>query len=270
MVQELVREPITYAEPSEYADIRLITGDQRQGKSTVGTGFAVTDYYRQLTGLVTPGGEIIKAKSVDRNVNPDDYVALRRLGIAPNVLKYARIFSDDEKQSKLIKIPPEWTALSPNVHIFSNYHLYGIQYRLSDLAYVIENMNTNLFYRAWLLFDESGSTSARRSMEAIGKLGAEFSATIGKRNAHFIVMTQYNRMAEIWIRLFATTRIGCTYDKSTKLITCEGTKRGEALDFDVYAPDLWPYFDSEEIIETPQYRIDRALQQVYKTGVLAG
>jgi hypothetical protein len=254
--------------PATYAKISLLTGDQGGGKSTIGTSFAITDYYRKMTGLWTPMGRLIKAKSVDRIVNPDDYLALRRAGIAPHVLKYARIFSNDGKDSKLIRIPQDWKVESP-VHIFANYHLYGVRYKLADLAFVIENMNTNLFYEAWILMDE-GPMSSRRSMEKTGKLGGEFSASIRKRQCNFVAMTQYNRMIEVLIRLFATTRISCSFEPETKLITCEGTRRGDPLDFDVYAPDYWPFFDTEEIIETPQYRIDRALQQVYKTGALVG
>jgi hypothetical protein len=255
--------------PSDLAKISIITGDQGGGKSTVGTAFAVTDYFTKLNGLIYPNGSLIKAKSVAESVNKSDYDTLKKSGIKPNVLKYARIYSKDGKQSKLIKIPPECKVVSP-VHIFSNYHLYGIKYIYADMSYIIEYMNTNLFYEAWILFDESGSTSARRSMETVGKLGAEFSTSIRKRNANFLVMTQYTRMTDLWIRLFATTRINCTYDKYSKLISCDGTREGEDISFEVYAPDYWPFFDTEEIIETPQYRIDRALQQIYKQTAAVG
>lgn len=261
-------KPPTIA-PATYADIRLICGGQGAGKSTIGSGFAVTDYYKNLTGLWLPGGQLIKAKSVDRMANPEDYMTLRRAGIFPNVLKYARIYSDDGKQSKLIKIPADWTAQSP-IHIFANYHFYGIRYKRCSLPFVIENINTNLFYDAWILFDESDETSARRSMEAMGKLGAQFAASIRKRRAHYIIMTQFNRMAEVLIRLFASTHIDCTYDEESHYITCEGTRRAERLDFEVYAPDYWPYFDTEEIVETSQEHIDRALAQYWKNAALTG
>lgn len=257
-------------QPASYADIRLFTGDQRQGKSTVAVGFGVGDYYTHLTGIKSPNGQIIKAKSVAKSVNKEDYLLLKRMKLYPDKFKYVRVFSDDGKQSKLIRMPKDYLVLS-SVHIFANFHLYGVEYAPINLLTIIENINTTLFNNAWILSDESGMTSARRSMEAMGKLIAEFSATIGKRKAHFCVMAQYNRMVEVLIRLFATTRILCSYDKRSQLITCDIDQRGEPkFTVDVWAPRYWPFFDSEEIIETPQYKIDSALAKVYPNRMLVG
>ncbi len=257
---------VEYNSPSAYADIRLITGDQRHGKSTVGVGLALEPYHDHLNGLKCASGQIVKAAPL----NKDDKVLLRKLGIYPSKLELCRIFSDDGIKSKIIRIPSDCIRLSP-VHIFANFHMYGVIFSRISLVDIIQYMNTELFNEAWILLDESGVASARRSMESLGKLLAEFSATIGKRKAHFCVMAQYNRMVELYIRLFATTRILCTYDEHSRYITCEVERRGDPkFSFDFWQPAYRAFFNTSEIIETPQYRIDRALGPVFKERAFAG
>jgi hypothetical protein len=251
-------------QPVAYADVRIVTGDQRAGKSNTTVKFAVDPYHEQLDGIMFPNGQIIKAKSVAKSVNPEDHQALRKMGVFPSKLRYARIFSEDGRHSKLIRIPDDCIVLSP-VHIFANFHMYGIRYTYIGLEDIIEYINTDLFKDAWILADETGMTDARYSMEAEGKLGAQFYATIGKRRAHFCSISQYNEMVERRIRLFGTMRVLCSYDKETRYITCDIKERGEpSYSFYYYAPPYWRYFDSEEIMKVPQYRIDKAMQKIYK------
>ncbi len=248
--------------PSAYAKISLITGDQRNGKSTIGVSFPIGAYIREMTELISPNGEPIKAKCLTE----EDKNILKKSGIRPNWLKYCRVFSDDSKESKIIRIPTDYMINSP-VHIFANFHLYGVKFSYISLADIIEHINDETLFRdAWILSDESGMTDSRSSMEATGKLGALFYATIGKRNANFIVMAQYNEMVERRLRLFATMKILCSYDKDSKYITCEVKRNGEPeFSTDVYAPNYWRFFDSEELIKTPQYKIDKALEKVYQS-----
>ncbi len=245
--------------PPTYADIRLLTGDQRSGKSNTLVAFPVGDYYTRLSGIVSPSGEIIKAKSIDKTVNPNDYTLLKRAGVAPNKLKYVRVYSPDEKQSKLIKIPQGYLVQSP-VKIFANFHLFGVRYSYISIDDVVKYMNTELFNDSWILSDESAMTDARNSMNATGILIAQFGATIGKRNAKFCLAAQYNEMAERRFRLFATTRIECSYDEDTRYITLVIKKKGE-LEFttDYFAPQYWFFFKTQELIAIPQHKIDRAL-----------
>ncbi len=246
--------------PATYAKIDLYTGDQRQGKSTAAVGRAVDDYFDHITGIVSPNGEIIKALPLSK----EDKELLKKAGVYPNKLKYCHIVSDDGTKSKIIKIPHDYIVLSP-VHIFANFHMYGVKYSLISLVDIVTYMNSDVFNDSWILLDESGAASARRSMESLPKLVAEFSATIGKRHAHLSVMAQFNRMVEVYIRMFATTRITCSYDEQTQYVNCDVVRRGEKFSFDFWAPNYWPFFDTTEIIETPQFRIDRALAGVYKT-----
>jgi hypothetical protein len=254
--------------PPTYADIRLITGDQRAGKSNTLVAFPVGDYHTNLDGIIAPNGQVIKAKSVAKSVNPSDYTLLKRCGLYPNKLKYVRVYSPDGKQSKLIRIPQGYIVQSP-VHIFANFHLFGVRFSYISIEDVIEYMNTELFNDSWILSDESAMTDARNSMDKAGKLMAQFGATIGKRNAKFCIAAQYNEMAERRFRLFATTRITCSYDEETKYINLIVKKKGEPeFETDYYAPLYWKFFKTQELIAVPQHKIDRALGK-YGDGSLA-
>jgi hypothetical protein len=228
----------------------------------------VGDYYTKLDGIIAPNGQVIKAKSVDKSVNPDDYSLLKKCGLSPHKLKYVRVYSPDGKQSKLIKIPQDYLVQSP-IKIFANFHLFGVRYSYISINDVIEYINTELYNDSWILSDESAMTDARNSMNSAGILIAQFGATIGKRNAKFCIAAQYNEMAERRFRLFATTRILCSYDAESKYITLDIKKKGEPeFTIDYYAPLYWKYFKTQELIAVPQHKIDRALGN-YGDGSLA-
>ncbi len=250
--------------PPDYADIRLFTGEQRQGKSNSMVALAVDDYFSHLNGLESPDG----LRMVAAPLNKDDRLELRRQGIFPNRLKYCRIFSEDGNKAKIIRIPPNFITLSP-VHIFANFHVFGLKYAYITIIDIVKYMNTELFNDAWILSDESAMTDNRNSMTQTGKLIAQFGATIGKRNAKFCLAAQFNGMTEIRFRAFATTTVLCNFDKATKLITCEIKKKGEpSYSMDYYAPNYWRFFKTQELIAQPQHVIDRALSQ-FGDGSLA-
>lgn len=253
--------------PPSFADVRLILGEQRGGKSTVLVAFPIGDYYDKMTGIIAPNGQIIKAKSVAKSVNPADYTLLKRAGLYPNKFKYVRVFSEDEKQSKLITIPKGYMVDSP-VHIFANFSIFGIRYVFISLDDVIRNMNTPLFNDAWILSDESAMTDARNSMDKAGKLMAQFGATTGKRNAHFCIAAQYMEMIERRFRLFATTTITCSYDEDTQYVSLDVVRRGEKFSTDFYQPMYRKFYKTQEIIATPQYKQERALGN-FGDGTLA-
>ncbi len=254
--------------PHTYADIRLLSGRQGGGKSETLTALPVGDYHDKLVGIRSPNGQLIKAISVSKSVNPADYSLLKKMGIYPNKLKYVRVYSPDGKQSKLIQIPKGYIVESP-IKIFANYTLYGVRFTKINLQDVIKYMDTDLFNDAWILSDESAMTNSRNSMTQAGKLMAQFGATIRKRRARFCIAVQFSKMTDWYYRAFATTTIICSYDEETKCITLEITKKGEQpFMVDYYAPLYYKYFKTGEIIAQPQHVIDRALNK-FGDGSLA-
>lgn len=255
---KLIVEATKQPEPPPYADVRLILGDQRSGKSCTGVAYAKDDYYDQLVGLVSPAGQVLKAKSLD--VGDKEY--LEECGIFPDVFKYVRAFTADAKKSKIIAIPQGWTVLSP-VRIFANFHMFGLKYAFITLADMLQYVNSDLFINAWLLSDESAFTDPRNSMTGVGKIIAFFGATVGKRNIHFCQMTQYNNMIEVRFRQFATTRVLCTYEERTKMITVEINERGKPRrSASYYAPRYWANFDTTERQKVSELQIARAMETI--------
>ncbi len=244
--------------PPVEADIRLITGDQRNGKTTVLVAYPKDDYYAQLTGIISPSGNVIKAKFL----TPNDKDILRQDGIIPHPFRYVRVFSPDGKDTRIIRIPQDYLVQSP-VRIFANLHLFGLKYKYLTLAEMLEFINSDIVEDAWVLSDESAWTDPRNSMTSFGKLIAGFGATVGKRNVHFCQATQYWEMIERRFRLFWTTKCLCTYDKDTKMITVDMTKKGEETrSDDVYAPYYFPNFDTRERPPVPEKLIQRALEAI--------
>lgn len=244
--------------PRAYADVKLILGDQGSGKTCTGVALAKDDFYDQLIGIESPSGEIIKA----RCLNIEDKIYLEERGIFPNMFKHVRVFSDDGKESKIIMLPKDYRVVSP-VKIFSNFHLFGLKYSFIELGDIVQYLNSDLFTNAWILSDESVMTSARNSMTAVGKLLAGLGATIRKRDLHFCQMSQYNRMIDWQFRAFATTRILCSYDELTKIITCDITERGQPKkSVSYWAPEYFKNFDTKEVPKVPDRTLAKAFQTV--------
>ncbi len=245
-------------QPPSYADVRLIMGDQRSGKNNTAVAYAKDDYYAQLNGLVAPNGHLFTARGLDRA----DKEYLKECQIFPDVFKYVRVFTPDSKQSKVVCVPQGWTVASP-VKIFANFHIYGMKAAYVEITDLLQYMNSDLFTNAWVLSDESAWTDPRNSMTSVGKLVAQFAATIGKRNVHFCQLTQFNNMIELRLRLFATMTVLCSYDERTRMITCEIKERGkQSKSVSYYAPRYWMNFNTSERVRVPEMQIARALQTV--------
>jgi hypothetical protein len=250
------------SQPANYADVRIINGEQGSGKSTIGVGFAVGDYHAQMEGLMSPNGSTIAAKSLTKA----DKVALIQERVYPSPFKYCRVFSEDAAHSKVIRIPSNYLVLSP-VKIFANFTMYGVRYAPISLFDLIQYMNTDLFNNSWILSDESVMTDARNSMENAGKLSAGFGATIRKRNAHMCLMVQYTEQLERRYRLFHTMEVICSYDNARHRVNIDIKKRGEpSVSTDIDAKQYWPYFDTNELIKVPQYKIDKTLAKMVEAN----
>lgn len=255
--------------PPAFADIRLFVGEQRSGKSTTMVGFSIEDYMKFMTGVSKIDGHGNTLSTIKaRCLNKADLEILCNSGIQFNPyinysLLYCRIF-DKNNESAIIKIPDDCIVESP-VHIFANFHLFGVRYAFISIVDIITYINTDMFDNAWILSDESVMNDPRNSMEATGKLMATFGATIGKRNAKLCLATQLTEMMERRFRAFANTTITCSYDETTRLITAAIKRRNEdESEVDIYEPQYRRFFKSEEKILVPQSKINNALARVYK------
>ena len=242
--------------PQSEADLRLAHGDQRSGKNGVCTAIVKEDYWDNLTGIMIPhnSGQIIKAKRLPE----EEWMKMPR---PTNPFKYVRVFSPDMKQSKVIRKPDDYMPIS-TTKIFANYHIFGMMAAYVGVEDVIENVDNDLFTNAFVISDESRWFDRRFNMTSEGKEMANFAATIGKRNLHFLQISQFADQLEGRLLKFATTRMYCTYNKVTKEVTVEIKEKGKPdRNITFYLPWYWTNYDTSERVPAGQYNINRALKK---------
>lgn len=242
----------------DYADIRLLHGDQGQGKSCTSVALPTDEYYSRLTGVIAPNGQRFRA----RPLNPYEINAFEDRGLVYNLLKHVCIYrgtSGDE--SKIISLPNDWIVVSP-LKIFANFHFYGIRYAPITGNKIIEYINTDTFNEAWIILDESVEVDKQDTMTREGKMTQKFGAQVAKRDAHLIINSQYLNMIQGRFAMFATTRVQCSYDRDTKIITLDVNEKSPTMQStSYYAPPYWKFYKRGEIVKVSQDKIDKILSK---------
>lgn len=242
----------------EEADVRVITGDQGAGKTTVGTALAVDDCCENITGITSPTGIRYEAQAL----TGDEQKKLITMGVKYNPHRHIRVFSLDGKQSKIITRPKDY-IIESKVRLFSNYTLYGVRFMKVDIQTIVENINNPLVWNGWILLDESIMTDKRDTMAGEGKMMAWFGAQSRRRRLHMVILAQYSSMVQGRFIQYGKTKVLCTYDKYSRVVTIDVNKNSEVMTpTSFYAPEYWTYFDHEEIVKVPQYKIDRVLEKM--------
>lgn len=241
----------------DYADVRILHGDQGQGKSVTSVALATDDYYEKMTGMVSLQGQYIKARSLYE----EEQLELEDRGIEYDHLKHVRVYSGIGKESKIIALPPDFMVLSP-VKIFSNFTLYGLRYVPIDGARIIEYINddTSFLRDAWVLLDESIIVDKHDTMTREGKMSATFGAQVAKRDLRLTICSQYLSMVQSRYNLFATTRVLCSYDMFTHIVTLDvNTRSPEMVSTSYYCPPYWRFYKRSEVVKVPQNKVDKIL-----------
>jgi len=154
-----------------------------------------------------------------------------------------------------------------NTKIFTNFHLYGIRYVYTDLATIVEYLNTKLMSatkdeEVYVVIDESYiGGDARRGATLLSQVLTWFGSQIRKRRLHLILIAQHGRMVDWRFRFFMTEHIICSFNEKTNYITLSITRKGEkkkrAINY--YAPEYWKYYDTNELPQIPQKILDKVL-----------
>lgn len=225
------------------ADIRILTGPQGSGKSITGVAYPVDDYFEHAKAIFPSGNKYPIVSTFPY------YLCKTGDG---RVLRLPRDFKE-----KGISI------ISP-IKIFANFHLYGIRYAFTDMPMMIKNINSPLITDAWFLIDESFMIDKRNSMTQVGKIIAQFGATIRKRRLHLLIMVQYKSFAELRLRIFATQTILCEYDKGAHYVNLTISRKGEKKKRSVSYNSMpyRRYYDTYELIPIPEHVIERAKELV--------
>lgn len=246
------------------ADIRILQGEQRSGKSTTATALVSCDVFAMARGLITPNGTFIKAKALVQD--EVDWLVKSGKGNDEDIpLRFLRVFASDGKTSKIIEKPRDWMVDSP-VRVFANFHFFGFRFVLIDLQFMIEHMNSMILYATnespvWVILDESFMTEKRDTMTVVGKDMAQMGSQVGKSAAHMIIITQYLDMVQSRFVRFATTKVLCSYNKNTKMVHIDVNKTSDVMrscDFDstIYRR----FYNHREKVLIPEYRQNQALK----------
>lgn len=250
--------------PMSFADVRLFFGDQGQGKSITAVASMVDDVYQYVTHIVSPEGEIIKAHALNEEEQAFLQAPMKDggLGILYDHLKYMRIFNDDGTKSKIVSVPVNYVVLSP-VKVFANRTLYGLRYMKTGFEELIAYINTPLMTNGWVVISESVLVDKRDTGTLVGKFMVWFAAECRKRHLRMVIDSQYPSMVQSRFHLFATTRVECSYDSDSMIVSLDVNKNSPIMNSTTYYSYHYRrFFNTDEHMEIPQGRIDKALETV--------
>ena len=115
----------------------------------------------------------------------------------------------------------------------------------------------------WVLLSESVLVDKRDTMTSVGKFMVWFGAECRKRHLRMVIDSQYPSMVQSRFHLFATTRVECSYDEDTTIVTLDVNKNSPMMSSTSYVS--FPYrrfFKTDEHMNIPQGKIDKALATV--------
>ncbi len=163
---------------------------------------------------------------------------------------------------KIIEIPTDYYVLSP-VKVFANRTFYGIRYVNFDLEKFIAYINTPLMTSGWIVLSESVLLSRKDTMSYVGRFMEWFGAECRKRHLRMVIDTQYRRMLQSIFHLYATTTVECSYDEDTSIVTLDVNRSSPVMtSTDYMSLKYRRFFFTDEHMDIPQGRINRALQAV--------
>lgn len=203
------RKKLYVRPPFTEAHVTIISGDQRQGKTSTAVARIVDAYYNDCVRVYCENVLHIKCE-------PKGYNYKTRM---------ARIkYNGGLKQLQV----PNGYKMHSAMPIFSNVHLYGIpHYFCPSFGHILTWLKQGVITNCWLLADEAYvGMNARASMQALGKALANQYWQFGKMQLDVIIVTPMARLIDWELRTIPTEHIGCEYNPKTEKITLAIRKRG--------------------------------------------
>jgi hypothetical protein len=261
--------------PMTYADIRLFFGDPGSGKSMTTIACVIDDVYKYITYVVSSTGEFIKVHAL--NEVEQDYLETPinegGMGIQYNNLRHVRIFNEDGTKSKIIDLyqkenfpKRDFSVLSP-VKIFSNRTFYGVKFVPFDLENFIQYINDPVFANGWVVLSEAVLLGKDNPQSYVAQFLRVFGATCRIRHLHMTVDMQYRNMLAPTFHLLATTNVECSYreeiarnGQTLGMVNLSVNNSSPIMSSTEYiSNDYRRFYDTDELMKVPQYRIDRAM-----------
>lgn len=232
--------------PLSYAPIGIIEGEQGSGKSITGVARVVDATFENITEVVLPNKDIIKAEPV--------------LPVKPGI---AKLYFPN-KEPIIGKLPAGSVAIAEDVRIYANFHLYGIRAMYLPIKLLLEFLNTGLITDGYLLIDEGYiATNAREGMTALVRLVMKLTNQVRKRHLHLYLLTPHSRQIDWQIRWAKTEHIQCSYDEITAEVSLIIKRKGEKpINVTFGTKQYRPYYDTDEQFEIPEGEILKALAKL--------
>jgi len=245
------------SDPFSYAHCTFLMGDQGGGKSVSAVTRLIEDALRHIVAIKrVEDGKEFGAQSLSK-------LEKRMCKDKGYIVTTDTIKVKTSRGWRIMRIPPHFIII-PSIHIYCNFHLYGIKYMFVTPVQIIELLEAEKMCNGRLVIDESHMIMNNRDcMSSLGKMLAKDSYTFRKRHLDVDIMCAHEQMIDIAIRKVATERRLCTFDKTTKKVTMNITGKGYPQPKEV-TYDAWPYFkyyDTDELPHMPSNQVNKAIAQ---------
>lgn len=241
---------IAKVKPLSYARVTIIDGEQGSGKSMSAVAIVVDATFENVTSIVLPSGETVKAEPYRNKVSK---------GYA--LVGYARIWIDGKP--RVMQVPPKSCVVADSVRVIYNGHLHGIRYAHMELEDIIKNLNGGMIKNCYLIIDEAYLTGDRREgLSPLVKAMTKLSKQMRKRHVHLIMCTPDSTELDLRFQKIEVEHIVCSYDEITEMVTkfINNRKKYKKTREISYSSKLYrKYFDTDEIFEMTDVQIERAM-----------
>lgn len=225
------------------ANVTIVEAQMGEGKTNTATAILIDRYLSRVKSIISPEGI--------------------ELPVMPYKLDYVKLLPPPGREGEepvIIKIPDDYIATS-KIRLFTNYHLFGVQYVLADPLTMLEYLNTGVIANGIMVIDESYiGGDARRAMNTLGLIYTWFAQQIRKRDLELYLLVQHGRFIDWRFRYIAKQKILTRYNEKTfkiKLLVQNLSKGTEKI-VSYYAPTYWKYFDTNELPPIPEKMIVKA------------
>jgi hypothetical protein len=236
----------------------LIGGEQGSGKSNTGTARTIDDAIKHIVAIKRyDDGKIFQAKSLDKDEKK--WVTDKGYSITYDTVKVRTT----DKGWRIMQIPPRFIII-PSIHIYANFHLYGVKYLYLTWPQIIEMLEAEQMEDGRLEIDEFHMFgNVRDCMSSLGKVLAKDSYTFRKRHLDVDIMCANERLADFAVRLVVTERRLCSYDERTGIVTntITGKKYPQPKDVSYPAWQYRKYYKTDELFHAPSGQVNKAIQQ---------
>jgi hypothetical protein len=244
--------------PFSYAKVSLLSGDQGSGKSNTGTARIIDDAIAHIVAIKrSDDGKEFQARALDKDEKR--WVASKGYVVTFDTVKV----KTSSQGWRIMQIPPKFIII-PSIHIYCNFHLFGVRYMYLTWPEIIEMLEAEKLADGRLSIDEFHMFgNVRDCMSSLGKVLAKDSYTFRKRHLNVDIMCANERLADFAVRLVVTERRLCSYDSATKMVTNTITGKNYKQPKEISYPawQYWKYYKTDELFHAPSGQVNKAIAQ---------